>query len=386
VTGTDEPESYRRAIEGIVGIPATEGNAVDVLRNGDRIFPAMLDAIRGAERTVDFMTFVYWTGDIALEFADALAARARDGARVRILLDAIGARHMDRALITQMQDAGAMVEWFRPPTIKLWETNHRTHRKVLVCDEEVAFTGGVGIAEEWCGDARNEREWRETHVRVRGPAVDGLRAAFAANWAETGRPLFDGRDRFPDQPAPGESIVQVVRGQAGVDWNDMATLFATLITRADRRIRLTTAYFVPDERFVELLGDAVERGVEIEVLVPGPHVDKRVVQVAGEASYEPLLDRGVQIACFQPTMLHAKVLTVDQTVSCVGSANFNNRSLSLDDEAVLVVLDPTVAAELDAHFDDDLDRSVPLDPAQWRDRSRLQRAKEKVVGIIDDHL
>jgi cardiolipin synthase A/B len=204
-------QRYRRALEGLLGVPATEGNVVEVLRNGDQIFPAMLDAIRSATQTIDFATYVYWTGDIAREFAGALCDRARAGVRVRILLDAVGAQAMNRDLVADLEDSGAQVEFFRPPTTwKVWETNHRTHRKVLICDEDVAFTGGVGIAEEWTGDAQDPEHWRETHVRVRGPAVDGLRSAFVSNWAETGQELYDERDRFPEQPQGGGVTVQVV--------------------------------------------------------------------------------------------------------------------------------------------------------------------------------
>ena len=385
MSAADPVRRYRRVLEGLVGVPATEGNEITVLRNGDEIFPAMLDAIREATETVDFMTFVYWTGDIAVAFAEALRDRAADGVRVRVLLDAIGARLMDRELIARMEEAGVLVEWFRTPTkVKPWEVNHRTHRKVLVCDEDVAFTGGVGIAEEWCGDARHEGEWRETHVRVRGPAVDGLRAAFAQNWAETGHQLCDERDRFPEQPTVGDAVVQVVKGSAGAGWTDIGTMFDALIRSARSRLRLTTAYFVPDERFVDALCDAVASGVDVHILVPGPHTDKRVVQLAGEAVYEKLLDAGARVSCFQPTMLHAKVLTVDGVVAAIGSANFNSRSLAIDDEVNLVVLHEPTVAILDRHFDEDLLRSEDLDPARWRDRTLVQRVKERVVGVIDD--
>jgi cardiolipin synthase len=383
----DEIHRFRRTLEGLLGTPATEGNRVDVLRNGDEIFPAMLDAIRAAERTVDFMTFVYWTGDIALHFAEALSDRARAGVRVRILLDAVGARLMEQSLIDALEGAGAHIDWFRPPTTwKVWEANHRTHRKILVCDESVGFTGGVGIAEEWCGDARDETEWRDTHVRVTGPAVDGLRAAFTSDWAEAGNPLCDERDLFPDQPHVGDSVVQVVTGSAGSGWSDIGTLYDAVIRTARRRIRVTTAYFVPDERYTRSLLEAVERGVDVHILVPGPHADKRFVQLAGEDDYEPLLEAGARISCFQPSMLHAKVLTADGVVATIGSANFNHRSLSLDDEANIVVLDPAIADELDRHFDEDLARSRELDTARWKDRSVLQKAKEKAVSAVEDHL
>ncbi len=387
MTQHDDVHRFRRTLEGLLGVPATEGNRVDILRNGDEIFPAMLDAIRAAERTVDFMTFVYWTGEPAQEFADALTDRARAGVRVRILLDAVGARLMDKGLIDTLEEAGAHVDWFRPPTTwKLWEANHRTHRKILVCDEEVGFTGGVGIAEEWCGDARDETEWRDTHVRVRGPAVDGLRAAFTSDWAEAGNPLFDERDTFPDQPQAGDAVVQTVTGSAGSGWSDIGTLFDAIIRTARRQIRLTTAYFVPDERYTESLREAVERGVDVHVLVPGPHADKRVVQLAGEKDYEPLLQMGVRMSSFQPSMLHAKILTADGIVATIGSANFNHRSLSLDDEANLVIFHPDTVELLDRHFAEDLERSRELDTDRWEDRSLAQKAAEKVAGLGEDHM
>jgi cardiolipin synthase len=384
---SDEKHRYRRTLEGLLGVPATEGNAVQVLRNGDEIFPAMLDAIRSAERSIDFMTFVYWTGDIARDFAVALAERARAGLRVRVLLDAVGARLMDDELAEELTDAGAHVDWFREPTTwKVWEANHRTHRKILVVDELVGFTGGVGIAEEWTGDARDDGEWRDTHLRIEGPAVDGLRAAFTSDWAEAGNPLTDEADQFPDHPRAGSTTMQVIKGSAGSGWSDIGTLFDALIRSARERVRLTTAYFVPDDRYTEALCAAVARGVDVRVLVPGPHADKRFVQLAGEKEYATMLEAGVRVWCFQPSMLHAKVLTVDGVAATVGSANFNHRSLSLDDESNVVILDRDVVATLDGHFDDDLRRSREIDVERWNGRSPLQRAKERVVSVVEDHL
>ncbi|HVJ95443.1 MAG TPA: phospholipase D-like domain-containing protein, partial [Acidimicrobiia bacterium] len=248
----------RRTVEGVIGVPATEGNRIEVLRNGDEIFPAMLDAICGAQHTIDMLTFVYWEGEVGTKFAKALADRARQGARVRVLLDAWGSKPIERDLVDVMQRSGVIVRWFRPlRRFRLGEINHRTHRKVLIVDEAVAFTGGVGIADEWQGDARNANEWRDTHFRIEGPAVDGLRAAFLDNWAETDPTLFDDAvDRFPDQPKPGDSVVQCVRGASEAGHSDVYTLFRALCQRAEKRIRLTTAYFVPDEEMTTRLVDA----------------------------------------------------------------------------------------------------------------------------------
>jgi cardiolipin synthase len=379
-------QRYRRVLEGLLGVPATEGNQVDVLRNGDEIFPAMLEAIGGAQHTVDLATYVYWTGDIAIRFADALAQRAKQGLRVRVLLDAVGAHQMSDDLIERMESAGCQLEWFRKPTDEPSKTNNRTHRKVLICDEEVAFTGGVGIAEEWEGDARDPSEWRETHVRIRGPAVDGLRGAFVSNWAETGRPLFDKEDRFPEQPSPGPSIVQVVRSPSVKGWSEMATVVTAMLKIARRQVHITSAYFVPDGRMMEVLCETSDRGVSVDVLMPGEHTDKRVVQIAGEKDYEELFDAGVSVYRYDPTMLHAKVMTVDGKVGTVGSANFDPRSFGHNEEANIVVFDSEVVGTLDLHFAEDLERSEKIDPAEWRNRGLVQRTAEKVTELFDGQL
>ncbi len=383
-TAPADPSAYRRRLEGLVGIPATEGNRIDILRNGDEIFPAMLEAIKAAEHTIDLLTFIYWDGSIGAEFAEALAARAQDGVRVRVLLDALGARKVHHGWIKLMQDHGVQVAWFRPlRTPRFWHWEHRTHRKVLVCDEAVGFTGGVGIADEWTGDARHAGEWRDTHFRVTGPAVDGLRAAFVDNWAETARPVWEeGVDRFPDQPQPGSSAVMVVRGEAESGWSDITTLVRALLVMAESRIRIQTAYFAPDPATRDLMADAAQRGIDVQLLVPGPHADKRFVQLTGERDYTALLEAGVRIAAFQPSMLHTKIMTIDRTVACIGSANLNSRSLAQDEEVDLAVFDPEVTGVLDDHFDDDWSRSEVLDVGRWKRRSAVQVGMERVTASV----
>jgi cardiolipin synthase len=287
-----------------------------------------------------------------------------------------------------MEKAGVVVERFRPVhKLKFWESNHRTHRKVLICDEDVAFTGGIGIADEWRGDARDPSEWRDTHFRVRGPAVCGLRAAFVQNWVETGHdPFEEGVDRFPEQPTDGPTAIQVLRGAAEAGWSDLSTLFRVLLLLARRRVRITTAYFVPDDLTSDLLCRAAQRGVDIDILVPGPHMDKRFVQVAGESEFQPLLDAGVKLWTYQPSMLHAKIMTVDGVVANVGSANFDARSLLRDDEVNMVLFDSDVTAQLDAQFDEDVTRSEPIDAGHWAHRGPVQRAKEAVTELVDEHL
>ena len=318
------------------------------------------------------------------DFAQTLAGRAKDGVRVRVLLDAWGARPIEKSLIALMESAGATIRWFRPlHRFRPGQVNHRSHRKVMIVDEAVGFTGGVGIADEWLGNARNEREWRDTHFRLEGPAVDGLRAAFLDNWAETSADLFDEQfDRFPDQPKPGSAVVQCVRGASEIGTSDVFTLFRALCQLAEHRIRIATAYFVPNDEVLRRMTGAAQRGVEVELLLPGPHADKRFVQLAAEAEYTALIDGGVKIWTFQPSMLHTKIMTVDGVLANVGSANLNARSTSLDEEINVVAIDRTLVSILDGHFDEDLSRSERVPPHRWEHRSALQRFAEAAVAPI----
>jgi cardiolipin synthase len=383
MSDTSGADRLRRRLEALLGIPMTEGNAVDVYRNGDEIFPAMLDAIRSAERTVDLTTYVYWSGDIAREFADALAETAARGVRVRVLIDAVGGFKIEDGLVDRMTRGGVHLQWFRKPWAKSpFKQNHRCHRKVLVVDEALAFTGGVGIAEEWTGNARNADEWRDTHVRVRGPAVDGVAAGFSQNWAEGDEPMYDDVDQFPEHEQCGAATIQVVRGSASIGWDDMQTLFHVVLSSAQERIRLTTAYFAPSQDFVDLLIGQAKNGVQVQVMLPGPGADKRVCQLASESTYAELVDGGVEVWNFQPSMLHAKIMTIDEELSVIGSSNFNRRSMDHDEEIALAILDRDVTATLDLHFDDDLKRSRPIDLERWRARGPAQRTLESAVQPI----
>jgi cardiolipin synthase A/B len=366
--------ALRRRMESLLGVPCTERNEVRALRNGVEIFPAMLDAIRGARRSVDLLTYVYWTGWPAEAFADALSSRATDGLRVRVLIDAVGGFPMDQALVARMRSAGAQVSFFRRPWVRSPMThNHRTHRKVMVVDGTEGFTGGVGIAQQWDGDARTPDEWRDTQVWIRGPAVSGLQAAFVQNWAETTGEIDDPDQEYPPPWQQGEHTVQVVRGSATLGWDDLQTAWYALITSATEHIRLQTAYFAPDATFVDLLTGAADRGVRVEVLLPGPHWDKTLARLASERHYGTLLDAGVCVFRFQPTMLHTKVLTVDDSVAMVGSANYDRRSMEHDEEVAALVYGGPLPRTLAAHFDGDLERSRRVSEADVTDPPLLQR-------------
>jgi cardiolipin synthase A/B len=382
---------WTRRLQALLGAPPTEGNRVDVLRNGVEIFPAMLSAIEGARHTVDIVTFVYWRGSIARRFADALADAAERGCRVRVLLDAVGARKLDDELIEKMQAAGCDVRWFRPlvdgGVPEIGTANHRTHRKILVCDSSVAFTGGVGIADEWDGDARNADEWRDTHVRIEGPAVAGLQAGFIDNWADQVDDEFDPMAERPWSGGQrGDSRMMVIRGSAETGASELWRMMLTLVSGASERLRIASAYFNPDQRLLEALRQASLRGVEVQVLVPGPHADKRFAQLAGEACYAELLDAGVDLRSYDTSMMHAKIVTVDRTIATIGSTNFNQRSTRLDEETNVLIFDRHVVSTFDEHFDDDLRTSTVVDPEQWRDRGPIQRLGERLIGSVSGWL
>ncbi len=346
------------ALEQVLGARFLPGNRVDVLKNGDAIFPPMLAAIDNAKSSVALVTFVYWKGDIAERFARALSNAAQRGVDVMVVLDAVGAAPMPSKLVTEMEEAGCDVRWFRPKaTWRVWRTSHRTHRKLLIVDYEVAYTGGVGIAEEWCGDARDPSEWRETHLEIRGPAVRDLWGAFAGNWIEmTGELPTKWHDTPPCDPE-GDARVLVVRSTASIGWSESASMFRALLAIAVKRVWIATPYFVPDDKTIDQLCRLAREGVDVRVLVPGEHTDKEIVRLTSELVMGSLLEAGVKIYEFAPTMMHAKILIVDDDISCVGSANLNQRSLRKDDEVSAVISSPAVTAELDGHFRADLARS-----------------------------
>ncbi len=379
-------QAFRPLLEQATGQPFTDGNAVRILQNGNEIFPAMLDAIRAAQRRIDFATYVYWTGDVAEAFADALSARARAGTRVQVLLDAFGAKPMRRELLEQMTQAGVEVRWFRPlAKFRPWRVDKRTHRKLLVCDDTIGFTGGVGIAEEWSGDARNPDEWRETHVAIRGPAISGLRAAFIDNWNEAGDWGFDDRVATPDQQI-GSVPVQVVRASTTIGWTDTANLLRGLICLSEQRLRLVTAYFNPDITLVELLLDAKARGVDVRLLVPGAYCDSRLSQLAGFQHMQTLLDAGVRMWLYQRTMLHAKLITVDGALAMVGSANLNFRSMNKDEECCVVIESNEIAQSLDERFDEDCQHGDEQDAEEFRNRGAVVRIQERFARLIKEQL
>lgn len=376
-------EHFLRAAEALTGAPISWGDDVELLINGDAIFPAFLDTIRGAERTLCLTTYVYWRGDIARDVADALCERARAGVEVNVIVDAMGGVKMERDVVGRMAEAGVRLIRFRPPKpYAARRVTNRTHRKLLIADGRVGMTGGVGIAEEWTGDAEDPDHWRDTHVRVRGPVVRGLFGAFADNWLEATGEVLVGDGYLPElEQTDGGGPMMVVRSSAGVGDTNVEALYYLAIAAARERLDLTAAYFVPRPAFTDALCEAAERGVRVRVLVPGPHIDKGPVRVAGRAAYDDLVACGVEIFEYAPTMLHAKSMVVDGAWSSVGSVNFDNRSFQLHDEATLCVLSEAFAGELTEQFERDLERADRIAPDRWSRRGPLQRTSEAALKL-----
>ncbi|GHA19328.1 cardiolipin synthase B [Arenicella chitinivorans] len=385
-TTSSKTVDHRAQLELALGQPFVDGNTINDLQNGDEIFPVMLDAIRAARVCVDFMTFVYWQGSIAKEFATALSNRARAGVTVRVLLDAYGARRINNELVSEMEAAGVELRWFRPlSTWRIWRSDKRTHRKVLVCDHRIGFIGGVGIADEWRGQARDASEWRDCHFEIQGQAVRGLRAAFLDNWNEAGDWTNDLACQAFDV-VDGNVPMQVVRASTTIGWTDIATLVRTLIQIAERRLIVVTAYFAPDEKMVKMICEAVKRGVDVDVLTAGKHTDSRLSQLAGQRHYAALLECGVTIRQYQRTMLHSKLILVDDDVCCLGSANINHRSLSKDEECCVVALSTDLNATLTADYERDCEHAKTLNLCDWQVRSWWQCQQERLAGLLVEQL
>jgi len=378
---------FQRSMSALLGPPLVDGNRIDTLLNGSQIFPAMLDAIMHAKKSITFETYIYWSGKIGKRFADALAARARQGVRVHVLLDWVGSNRIDASFLDTMRDAGVEIEKYHPPRwYTLNKLNNRTHRKLLVVDGRLGFTGGVGIADEWDGNAQDPEHWRDTHFRLEGPAVAQMQAAFVDNWVKITGTVLDGPEYFPAIPATGADLAQVFKSSREGGSESMHLMYLLSTVAATRSIDLAMAYFVPDDLAQDALLDALRRGVKIRMILPGPITDTEVLRKASHEKWGTLLQAGAEIYEFQPTMFHCKVLVVDGLWSSVGSTNFDNRSFRLNDEANLNIYSREFAERQIAVFNDDLKRSHRISYAEWQNRPLWEKATESVEALIDSQL
>jgi cardiolipin synthase len=346
----------------------------------------MLGAIRAARRTICFETYIYWEGVIGRRFTEALVDRARAGVRVHVLVDWMGAK-VDEQMLAEMRGAGIEFEFYRPLRwYNLDRMNHRTHRKFLVVDGRVGFTGGVGVADHWLGNAQDAEHWRESHFQVEGPAVAQMQAAFMDNWTRTKGVVLHGSDYFPELEPEGEALAQVVKSSPEDGSEATRILYMMSIAAARRSIYLANSYFLPDDVAVEALVAARKRGVDVQVIVPGPIIDTKITRRASRARWGPLLEAGIEIYEYMPTMYHCKVLVVDDLWVSVGSTNFDERSFKLNGEGNLNVRSEPFARRQVEVFFQDRARSRRVTLEEWRNRPWKEKLLEHAANLIGSQL
>ena len=384
--GAEDPQ-FSRAMGELLGRAILDGNRVEVLLNGDEIFPGMLKAIRGARKTITFETYIYWSGSIGREFADALAERAHAGVKVHVLLDWVGSNKMDKSLLEEMNKAGVQVRKYHEPRwYQLGKLNNRTHRKLLVVDGQEGFTGGVGIADAWTGHAQDPQHWRDSHFRIRGPAVAQMQSAFMDNWIKVSGDVLHGPEYFPALAQVGDGKAHIFSSSPSGGSESMRLMYLLAITAASRSIHLSTPYFVPDALTIKALTDAARRGVTVQIITVGAQTDAELVRHASRARWGPLLEAGIQIYEYQPTLYHCKVMIVDGLWVTVGSTDFDPRSFNLNDEANLSYFDADFSRRQIEIFQQDLLHSRQMTLEQWKHRPLSERFWDRAASLLGSQL
>jgi cardiolipin synthase A/B len=382
-----EDDQFQREMSVMLGPTVLAGNQITALQNGREIFPALLKAIRGAQQSVCFETYIYWSGNIGKQLADALTKRALAGVPVHVLIDWAGSLKMEPALMEQIKDSGVKVHHYRPlHWYNLGRMNNRTHRKLLIVDGQVAFTGGVGIADQWDGDAQDPQHWRDIHFYAEGPVVAQFQAAFNDNWIKTTGEVLNGPIYFPRLKTAGQMSAQLFLSSPSGGSESMQLMYLTVIAAAEKHIDLQAAYFVPDPLTMQALLAATRRKVRIRINVPGEHIDSDAVRLASKSVWGQLLAAGVEIYEFLPTMLHNKMLIVDDVLVSVGSTNFDTRSFKLNDEASMNIYDAAFAQQMRAVFESDLLRSRSFTYDMWVDRPTFEKFAEKFLIPLKSQL
>jgi cardiolipin synthase len=383
---SDDPQ-FIRSMGLLLGPAVVGGNRFEVLVNGDEIFASMLEGIRSAQRTITFETFIYWSGAIGEDMARALSDQARAGVAVHVLLDWVGSSKMDRRYLRMLCDAGAeVIQYHKPHWTGLGRMNDRTHRKLLVIDGRIGFTGGVGIADEWTGHAQDEKHWRDTHFRVEGPVVGQMQAVFMDNWVKATGNVLHGSHYFPEIDAAGNGLAHMFSSSPSGGSDDMQLMYLMAITAATHSIHLSSAYFVPDKLTINAIVEAAKRGVKVRVITPGKRIDTHTVREASRACWGDLLAAGIEMHEYQPTMFHCKLLIVDEYLVSVGSTNFDSRSFKLNDEANLNIHDREFARQQTAIFDRDVAQAKRISLDDWLRRPLLEKLLDRAVALLDPQL
>ena len=378
---------FLRAMGQLIGPDILASNSVTALINGDQIFPAMLEAVRNAQKSIDLETYIYWSGGIGSRFAETLAERARAGVKAHVLIDWIGSRKIDSHDLQVMRDAGVEVERYNPLVwFNLARLNHRDHRKLLIVDGKIGFIGGAGVADIWQGNADAPDHWRDTQFRLEGPAVGQMQAAFMDNWMKTTGRVLDNEDYFPELHPAGNDLAQVFFSSPRDGTESVRLMYLLAIAAAKKNIRLSASYFVPGALTTEELVDASKRGVNVEIIVPGAKTDVPVARYASRSKWGPLLKAGIKIYEYEPTMYHCKVMIVDDVWVTVGSANFDNRSFRLNDEANLNVYSPEFAAGQARIFDEDKQNAKLISYKEWKGRGLCTKLLEKILSPFRSQL
>lgn len=382
-----ELEQALPSIAGLTESPILPGNRVEILQNGDGFFPALLKDIAAARETIHLETYVWWQGEICRRVAEALAVRAREGVEVRLLVDAVGAQDADEKLFAMMEEAGVRIAHFHPFRLaNLGLINNRTHRKLAIFDGRVGFVFGHGFAQEWTGNAQDEKHWRDTALRLEGPIVGAVQSTFSENWMEQTGEALVGQRYFPALGPAGTVLAQMTASSPQGGVSRLELLFKLAIASAQEELLIQNPYFIPDDEVTGMLARAVRRGVTIRVMLPGAVTDSSVVRHAGHRQYEDLLRSGVKIYEYLPTLNHQKVMIVDRLWSHVGSANFDDRSLDINDEASVGLIDPEVASHLRAAFSEDLQHCTEVTLAAWQKRSVWHRLIDRFSYSINEQL
>jgi cardiolipin synthase len=385
----DEYPEIKDALPLIAGLTESsvhEGNAATVLQNG-AIFPAMLADIAAAKLSVHLESFVWSAGKLETRFVDALSERARAGVKIRVLIDCLGGSKASEGELERLKQSGAKVSTYcKPHWWNIGRFNHRTHRKLLVVDGRIGYTMGHGIADEWLGDGNDPEHFRDTGIRFEGPVVHGLQSVFAQNWVEETHSLPAGDDCFPVLEPAGDISAHVVSSASADAVSSVAMLYTVAIAMARREVLIQNPYFAPNDGVVELFAMMVRRGVKISLMLPGEHTDSPFVRRAGCNLYAALLEAGVRLFEFEPTLLHQKIVVIDEIWSHVGSTNFDARSLALNEEVGVGILDARIAAELKAAFKQDLRHCRELKLEEWRRRPAFDRAYERFAYLLHEQL
>jgi cardiolipin synthase len=379
--------SFFPTLEAYASAPIVGGNSAEFLLNGEQIFPAIVDAIRSAKKTITYAQYFYEDGPVAREVADALSERCREGVGVNVLLDAFGTLNMPKEYAELMTRSGCHVAYFRPLGQYIFRRyNNRNHRRILVVDGRLGFTGGSGVSRKWMGNGRVEHHWRDTDIRVEGPVVEYLQAAFAENWLETTGVVLGGETYFPRPLEPrGEVYAQIVKSSPAAGSFAMYTTFLLAVSAARRSIMITNPYFVLDEKMQQALISSARRGVRVRVLVPGA-IDHNIVRQASRRQFGSMLRAGIQIYEYTPALLHSKTMVIDGVWSTIGSTNLDNRSFAVNDELNLIVYSRPVAQRLEQIFVADVEMSRPVTYAAWRDRGITSKILEVMALPIRDLL